>query len=219
MRQHTESKGSAGGSEKRTSFVTQVTVAIPFSRWGAQPYVTYPFLFPIANTDAVRAPVNDTIDAVEEVRHPIRLALEWRQMLADNPGLNMAGIAQIKGVSRARVTQVMNLLRLPEQVQTVLLGVTPPRAPQAQGTRNAADCAAPRSVNTDRSDDQPLLPPREGRSVEQTNHCRQLHSSRRAPVENRRRIPSHSKQEGCHTWAVEAKGNAAGQRRSSDGNP
>jgi len=126
VRQHTESKGSAGGSEKRTSFVTQVTVAIPFSRWGAQPYVTYPFLFPIANTDAVRAPVNDIIDAVEEVRHPIRLALEWRQMLADNPGLNMAGIAQIKGVSRARVTQVMNLLRLPEQVQTVLLGVTTP---------------------------------------------------------------------------------------------
>jgi hypothetical protein len=60
------------------------------------------------------------------VRHPIRLALEWQQMLADNPGLNMAGIAQIKRVSRARVTQVMNLLRLPEQVQTVLLGVTTP---------------------------------------------------------------------------------------------
>jgi hypothetical protein len=32
-----------------------VTIAIPFSRWGAQPDITYPFLFPIANTDAVRA--------------------------------------------------------------------------------------------------------------------------------------------------------------------
>lgn len=116
----------AGGSEKRTSFVTQVTVAIPFSRWGVQPYITYPFLFPIANIDAVRAPTNDAIVAKEGVRHPIRLALEWQQMLADNPGLNMAGIAQIKGVSRARVTQVMNLLRLPEQVQTVLLGETTP---------------------------------------------------------------------------------------------
>jgi hypothetical protein len=91
-----------------------------------EPVITYPFLFPLANTDAVRAPVNDAIAAEEKVRHPIRLALEWQQMLADNPGLNMAGIAQITGVSRARVTQVMNLLRLPEQVQTVLLGVTTP---------------------------------------------------------------------------------------------
>jgi len=40
-------------------------------------------------------------------------------MLAGNPELNMAGIANIKGVSRARVTQVMNLLRLPKRLQTV----------------------------------------------------------------------------------------------------
>jgi hypothetical protein len=127
---HSEPKvllcGSAGSSEKRTSFVTQVTVAIPFSRWGAQPYITHPFLFPIASTDAVRAPANEAIAAEEEVRHPIRLAMEWQQMLADNPGLNMAGIAQMKGGSRARVTQVMNLLRLPKRLQTVLLGVTTP---------------------------------------------------------------------------------------------
>jgi hypothetical protein len=116
--------GSAGGSEKRTSFTVEVTLAIPFSRWGAQPYITHPFLFPIANTDAVRAPFSEPSVAEEEVRHPIRLALEWQQMLADNPGLNMAGIAHIKGVSRARVTQVMNLLRLPKPLQTVLLGVT-----------------------------------------------------------------------------------------------
>ena len=103
-----------------------MTVASLFSRWGAQPYITHPFLFPIANTDAVRAPANEPIVADEVVRHPIRLALEWQQMLADNPGLNMATIAQIKGGSRARVTQVMNLLRLPKQVQTVLLGVTSP---------------------------------------------------------------------------------------------
>jgi hypothetical protein len=67
--------GSAGGSEKRTSFVTQVTVAIPFSRWGAQPYITHPFLFPIASADAVRAPINEAIAAEEEVRHPIRLGV------------------------------------------------------------------------------------------------------------------------------------------------
>jgi hypothetical protein len=118
--------GSAGSSEKRTSFVTQVTVAIPFSRWGAQPYITHPFLFPIANTDVARAPISEPIVAEQEVRHPIRLALEWQQMLADDPALNMAGIAHIKGVSRARVTQVMNLLRLPKRLQTVLRGVTTP---------------------------------------------------------------------------------------------
>jgi hypothetical protein len=101
-----------------------VTVAIPFSRWGAQPYITHPFLFPIASTDAVRTTVDDLVTAKHQAQHPIRLAMEWQQMLADDPTLNMARIAQMKGVSRARVTQVMSLLRLPKRAQATLLGLT-----------------------------------------------------------------------------------------------
>jgi len=47
-------------------------------------------------------------------------------MLAADATLNRAGIAQVKGVSRARVTQVMNLLRLPKRLQTMLLNVASP---------------------------------------------------------------------------------------------
>ena len=60
------------------------------------------------------------------VQHPIRLALEWRQMLAADPDLNMARIAETRGFSRARVTQIMNLLRLPTQVQETLLALSEP---------------------------------------------------------------------------------------------
>ncbi|MDD5677092.1 MAG: hypothetical protein PHW60_03750 [Kiritimatiellae bacterium] len=50
------------------------------------------------------------------VRHPIHTALEWRQMLTADITLTMASIARNTGLSRARVTQIMNLLDLPEPI-------------------------------------------------------------------------------------------------------
>jgi hypothetical protein len=52
--------------------------------------------------------------------HPFQLALLWQQQIADDSKLNQARIAAREGLSRARVTQVMNLLRLPEKVQSEL---------------------------------------------------------------------------------------------------
>lgn len=104
-----------------------VTVAIPFSRWGAQPYITHPFLFPIAAVDALRAATAEPALADDPPQHPIHLALEWQQMPAADPKLNMAKIAETRGLSRARVTQIMNLLRLPEQARETLLALSDPR--------------------------------------------------------------------------------------------
>ena len=104
-----------------------VTVAIPFSRWGAQPYITHPFPFPIATVDALRAATAEPVLADDPPQHPIRLALEWQQVLASDPHLNMANIAETRGFSRARVTQVMNLLRLPEKVRAAILALDDPK--------------------------------------------------------------------------------------------
>ena len=104
-----------------------VTVAIPFSRWGAQPYITHPFPFPIATVDALRVATAEPVLADDPPQHPIRLALEWQQMLAADPELNMAKIAGTQGFSRARVTQIMNLLRLPEQARETLLALSDPK--------------------------------------------------------------------------------------------
>jgi len=53
--------------------------------------------------------------------HPFLLAQSWRQEMENDTKLNKARIAAREGVSRARVTQIMNLLQLPAEIQADLL--------------------------------------------------------------------------------------------------
>jgi ParB-like chromosome segregation protein Spo0J len=53
--------------------------------------------------------------------HPFLLAQSWRQQMEHDANLNRARIAAREGISRARVTQVMNLLQLPAEIQADLL--------------------------------------------------------------------------------------------------
>ncbi len=50
-------------------------------------------------------------------RHPLSLAYEFEELLEAGVVNNRAEIARVYSLSRARVTQVMNLLDLPDQVQ------------------------------------------------------------------------------------------------------
>ena len=52
--------------------------------------------------------------------HPFQLALRWQQEIAADSRVTKARIAMREGRSRVRVTQVMNLLRLPIQIQQQL---------------------------------------------------------------------------------------------------
>ena len=45
-------------------------------------------------------------------RNPIYLAREYKQMIDSGKVKNQAELARIKGISRARVTQILNLLKL-----------------------------------------------------------------------------------------------------------
>jgi len=45
-------------------------------------------------------------------RNPIYLAKEYKEMIDKGEAKNQAELAKIKGVSRARVTQILNLLNL-----------------------------------------------------------------------------------------------------------
>ena len=53
--------------------------------------------------------------------HPFLLAQSWRQEMKDDTKLNKARIAAREAISRARVTQIMNLLQLPAEIQAGLL--------------------------------------------------------------------------------------------------
>ncbi|MCX6922831.1 MAG: hypothetical protein NT154_06405 [Verrucomicrobia bacterium] len=53
--------------------------------------------------------------------HAFLLAQSWRQQMEQDAKLNKARIAVREGISRARVTQFMNLLQLPAEIQAGLL--------------------------------------------------------------------------------------------------
>ena len=49
-------------------------------------------------------------------RNPIYLAKEYKEMIDSGEVKNQAELARIKGISRARVTQILNLLKLKPQI-------------------------------------------------------------------------------------------------------
>jgi len=51
-----------------------------------------------------------------QYRNPIFLAREWQKDLSEGKFSSRADLSRKMGVSRARVTQVLNLLKLPEDV-------------------------------------------------------------------------------------------------------
>jgi hypothetical protein len=110
--------------KNRTCWEITLTLGIPFSRWGDKPFILQPIPFPADILERL-ASANEEESQVSEPRlHPFLLAQSWRQELERGTGLTKAKIAAREGISRARVTQVMNLLQLPDDIQAGLL--TPP---------------------------------------------------------------------------------------------
>ncbi len=59
-------------------------------------------------------------------RNPIALAREWEALLADGTYSSRAALARGLGISRAGVTQVLNLLNLPGDVLDSLMAIGNP---------------------------------------------------------------------------------------------
>jgi hypothetical protein len=57
----------------------------------------------------------------------IHKAVEWKKMLDDGSVSSMSEIARNEGLTRARVTQIMNLLKLPADMQNFLLKLEDPK--------------------------------------------------------------------------------------------
>ena len=53
--------------------------------------------------------------------NPIKIALQYQQMLDEGIASSQAELARILGVSRAKVTQMLNLLKLDEGIQEFML--------------------------------------------------------------------------------------------------
>jgi hypothetical protein len=59
-------------------------------------------------------------------RHIIHKALEWQEMLDEGEVSSLSQIAKVEGLTRARVTQIMNLLKLPAGLKEFLTNLHDP---------------------------------------------------------------------------------------------
>ncbi len=59
----------------------------------------------------------------KQYRHPLLLAYEFQELLEAGVVNNRAEIARCCGLSRARVTQVMKLLQLPDEIQEYVIAL------------------------------------------------------------------------------------------------
>ncbi len=64
------------------------------------------------------------IKPIRTYRNPIFLAREWQKALASGEYASQTALARQVGVSRARVNQMLRLLKLPQEIQepVVLMG-------------------------------------------------------------------------------------------------
>ena len=61
-------------------------------------------------------------------KHMIHKAVKWKKMLHDGSVNSRSEIARKEDLTRARVTQIMNLLKLPAEMQVFLLGLEDARS-------------------------------------------------------------------------------------------
>jgi hypothetical protein len=79
---------------------------------------------------ALLTPPARTTPVVKSRRNPIALAREWEALLANGTFQSRADLARELGVSRARVTQVLNLLSLAPQILNAIASIGDPMRSQ-----------------------------------------------------------------------------------------
>jgi hypothetical protein len=68
------------------------------------------------------APLEKVVNKAE--KHIIHKAIEWKGMLDDGIVGSLSELARGKGISRTRVTQILNLLKLPSEIKENLANQT-----------------------------------------------------------------------------------------------
>jgi hypothetical protein len=70
---------------------------------------------------------NGKTDAVNKPQHIIHKAIGWEKILDDGEVASLSEIAEKEGLTRARVTQIMNLLKLAPEWKAFLLRMDSPK--------------------------------------------------------------------------------------------
>ena len=105
-----------GGAGEKANFSRRVrvrfVVGLPHQKAGVPVFCVWPVLFRVPSpTLSESAPGGSNV--AREQRDVVERVLGWAQELTRNPSLRRADIARREGVSRARVSQLMKLARVP----------------------------------------------------------------------------------------------------------
>ena len=106
--------------------LTAIIMGIPFARWGARPFIIHPIACPTDCREGMRSYHQAESRDGGSPKNPVQIALQWQRMLETRQAANRAEIARNTGISRARVTQIMNLLCLPEEILLYVAVLTAP---------------------------------------------------------------------------------------------
>jgi hypothetical protein len=112
----------------RTSFGIKLVLGMPLPQFNLPPFVVAPFRFTWSPTGNGRTPASAFEEGDSGPRHPICKVLEWEQRLRDEEGLTRTQLAKNEGLTKARVTQMLRLLNLPEEARRHLTGLRSPDA-------------------------------------------------------------------------------------------
>lgn len=129
-------------NQTRTSWDHSLILAIPFSRWGAVPYIVDPIPFPSGILSSFDSESCDQSNNKAIRIHPYHQACRWHQEIERDTSITKSKIAAREGLSRARVTQLMNLLELPEEIQKDLQNPTAPLDIHSFGERRLRQIVA-----------------------------------------------------------------------------
>lgn len=123
---NTNDHGSSTRGKPRTSLTVTFLVGARLAARGASRLAYH---FEGEEPPGFPEPPRASVGRSKLYRNPIALAQEWQAMLASGECTTRAAVARKLGVTRARVTQVLGLLKLAPQVIGALaaLGDTLPR--------------------------------------------------------------------------------------------
>lgn len=91
----------------------------------------------------------------ERQRHIIHKAVQWKRMLDNGEVESLSEIARHEGLSRPRVTQIMNLLKLPADYREFLAGLSDPKVIRKFPEKKLRNCLSDGSIHK--------LPPIDGK--------------------------------------------------------
>ncbi len=141
---------------------------MPYMCGKAKPFIVSPIAYPVDYIASIAAGPDHHQAAETAHTHIIHKALEWRRMLDSDKTLTMSKIAYNQGYSRARVTQIMNLLHLPSSIIKDLCSVSTPEQSRCYSERflrgiltrptTAEQICAFRTLKTRHRTDIPLEP-------------------------------------------------------------